>query len=94
MNRAHNLCTHIFKVDWMAQKAGEGHGDDAHCDVWFFCAIQIQILLLTNLLTYLLTYLWGDDIINWTRKTLADCTTVARDRRNCRELGPDFQKIL
>jgi len=29
---------------------------------------------------------WGDDIKDWTGKTLADCATTARDRKSWREL--------
>jgi len=29
---------------------------------------------------------WGDDITDWTGKTSAECTTVARDKKNWREL--------
>jgi len=29
---------------------------------------------------------WGDDIKDWTGKTLAECVTTARNRKNWREL--------
>ena len=44
----------------------------------FFCAIQILLL----------TYLSGDDIINWSGKTLADCTTGTRDGKSWRCVVP------
>jgi len=40
---------------------------------------------------------WSDDIKNWTRKTLAECTTTVRDRKSwrelvCRSVVSDLQK--